>query len=57
MNSSGSGTIANAMNPSTELPHPSPKSLYNGAPARGKSAPTRDLKTVLAAVTEAAYRG
>jgi hypothetical protein len=50
----GKGTIARAMNPRSELPHPKPRALYIEGPAKGNKAPTRDRKTVLAAKTEAA---
>jgi hypothetical protein len=45
---------ATATNPRTELPQPRPKASYIDGPANGNSAPTRQRKMVLAAVTEAA---
>lgn len=54
MKMNGKGTMARAINANTEFPHPRPKFEYNGRPANGKKAPTSDLTTVFAAVTEAA---
>lgn len=43
------------MNPSRELPHPSPSARYMGIPARGRKAPPRLRTTLLAAIALAAY--
>lgn len=45
------------MKPRREFPHPRPRVLYIGGPARGKSAPTRLRSSVFAAMAEAAYIG
>jgi hypothetical protein len=46
-----------AMNPSTELPQPSPSFLYMLGPARGRKAPNSERDTVRAATPEAANVG
>lgn len=45
--------MAKAIKANSELPQPSPKSAYILPPAKGNTAPARDRKTVLAAITEA----
>ena len=54
-NSNGIGTIASAINPKTELPHPRPNASYIDGPARGSNAPRSDRSTVLAASAEAEW--
>lgn len=53
--SQGIGMRASAMKPSTEFPHPSPSSSYNGRPARGRKAPVTDCRILLAARADAEY--
>ena len=43
------------MKPKIEFPHPSPSGSYMGCPARGRIAPTRDCRTLVAASADAAY--
>jgi hypothetical protein len=49
------GIIANAMNPSSEFPHPNPRAEYKGGAAKGRKAPNRDRRIVFAASAEAEY--
>lgn len=51
---SGIGMRPRAINPRRVFPHPSPSALYISRPPRGRSAPRRDLRTAIAAVTDAA---
>jgi hypothetical protein len=44
-----------AMKPKIEFPHPSPNRSYMGCPARGRTAPTIDCRTLVAAIADAAY--
>lgn len=46
--------MAKAMNARSEFPQPSPRALYMDCPARGRSAPTRERRTVFAASADAA---
>ena len=48
------GAIASAMNARSEFPQPRPRALYIFGPASGRNAPPKDLKTVFAAIAEAA---
>ena len=50
----GIGHMANATKAKSEFPHPRPRVPYIFCPARGRRAPTRDRKTVFAAMAEAA---
>lgn len=54
-NSIGIGHKAKAIKASKELPHPSPSVAYILGPAKGRTAPKVDRKTVLAAIADAAY--
>jgi hypothetical protein len=51
----GSGMKAIEMNPRREFPQPNPSALYMEGPTKGNRAAKRQRKTVLAAVTEAAW--
>ena len=50
----GSGNIPSEINARSEVPHPIPNESYILLPAKGNKAPRRDLKTVPAAIAEAA---
>ena len=49
------GKNATAMNAKTEFPHPSPNRSYSAGPAKGRTAPVMDCKTLVAAIAEALY--
>lgn len=57
LNTIGAGKNANAINPSNEFPHPSPKLANIFGPANGKSAPSNDLVAVSVAFPDAACVG
>ena len=51
----GTGINANPTNPRRLFPHPNPKASYMDNPNSGTNAPKIDLKTVFAAMADAAW--
>lgn len=51
---SDNGNMSKAIKASNEFPQPNPRASYIEGPANGKTAPSRDRNTVLAAAADAA---